>query len=404
MREETSDSALPPVVVIALDELPGLQTARIFHRKGVEVIGVVANRTHFSCRTNTVSKIIQTNTWSKPLVDALEKLGESYPVRPVLIPCIDEAVLQISRNRARLEPYFRFAMPNAQIVEDLTHKKPFFLFAQERQLPIPKTFLVTNREEAERAAAELEYPCVLKPTIKSPKWWRAFGAKALLPESRDELMRAFERAREHSKTLIFQEWVRGGEDELFSVNCYYDQSGVAQVNFVARKLRQWPPFTGFTSLGEEVRNDEVLKLCHQVFGSVRYRGLGYLEVKRDSKTGQHKVIEANVCRPTGRSALAEGCGVELLYTMYCDLVGLALPEQREQTYRGGRWVQVLNDLRSAHFFWKRGELSLMAYLRSMRNIKAYAVWSLSDPKPFLRQLKLVARSSLKRKLRRLLRR
>jgi D-aspartate ligase len=74
--------------------------------------------------------------------------------------------------------------------------------------------------------------------------------------------------------------------------------------------------------------------------------------------------------------------VELLYTMYCDVVGLPLPKNRVQTYRGGKWVQLLNDFRSALYFWRKGELTLFQYLRSLRNIKVFAIWSLSDPAPF----------------------
>ena len=40
--------------------------------------------------------------------------------------------------------------------------------------------------------------------------------------------------------------------------------------------------------------------------------LGYVEAKRDVRTGRHYLIEPNIGRPTGRSAIAEAGGVELL--------------------------------------------------------------------------------------------
>ena len=182
--------------------------------------------------------------------------------------------------------------------------------------------------------------------------------------------------------LIVQEYIRGGEGALYSSNCYYDRSGAPLVTFIAKKIRQWPPLTGYTSLGEECRNDAVLEQSNLLFGKVPYRGLGYLEVKRDEVSGEHLIIEANIGRPTGRSALAEGCGVELLQTMYCDVLGMPLPAKRTQTYKGGKWIQIINDMKSAWFFYRRGELTIPAYLRSLQGIKVFAVWSLTDPLPF----------------------
>lgn len=70
-------------------------------------------------------------------------------------------------------------------------------------------------------------------------------------------------------------------------------------------------------------------------------------MKRDPETGRQYAIEANVGRPTGRSAIAEAGGVELLHTMYCDVAGLPLPNGRTQTYKGTKWIDVRHDLQSA---------------------------------------------------------
>ena len=66
------------------------------------------------------------------------------------------------------------------------------------------------------------------------------------------------------------------------------------------------------------RDDVVLRETVRLFKSVNYRGLGYVELKRDERSGEYYIMEPNIGRPTGRSAIAEAGGVELLYTMYCD--------------------------------------------------------------------------------------
>jgi predicted ATP-grasp superfamily ATP-dependent carboligase len=126
----------------------------------------------------------------------------------------------------------------------------------------------------------------------------------------------------------------------------------------------------------------VLQETIRLFQGVNYQGLGYVEMKRDQRTGKYYIIEPNIGRPTGRSAIAEAGGVELLYTMYCDAVGLPLPENREQQYKGVKWIYFRRDLQSAWYYWSKGQLSLKGLWQSWRGPKADAVFSWGDMGPF----------------------
>src|SRR5207302_1924811 len=72
-----------------------------------------------------------------------------------------------------------------------------------------------------------------------------------------------------------------------------------------------------------------------------------------------------------------------IYSMYCDLVDLPLPVRREQTYRGAKWIYLKNDLASSWFYWQKGELTITQWVRSLWGHKRDAVFSWSDPMPFL---------------------
>jgi predicted ATP-grasp superfamily ATP-dependent carboligase len=132
----------------------------------------------------------------------------------------------------------------------------------------------------------------------------------------------------------------------------------------------------------ECRNDVVRDETVRLFSGVGFWGLVYLEMKRDSRTGQHLIVEPNIGRPTGRSATAEAGGVELLYAMYCDVLGLPLPADLTQRYVGAKWIYLGRDLRSALHYWRRGELSFRGWLDSLRGPKVDAVFSWRDPLPF----------------------
>jgi predicted ATP-grasp superfamily ATP-dependent carboligase len=385
-RARRTTEPLPTAVIIGLDCITGLQTARILARRGVPVVGIAARPDHFCCRTNAVRRVIRSATSGESLLTTLMALAGMLRQPAVLVPCTDLAVLTVSGARERLGAAFRMTLPDHEVVEMLMDKERFAAHAEATGLPVPRTRLVRTRAEAERAANELSYPVVLKPRLKTVEWQRNTSAKAFKTSNADELLATYDRVGGWSDVLLLQEWIDGGEENLYSCNCYYDRNGKCIATFVARKLRQWPPQTGTSSLGEECRNDAVLRATLQLFSGVSYRGLGYVEMKRDARTGSHYVIEPNVGRPTGRSSISEAGGVELHFAAYCETAGLPLPPQLEQRYGGAKWIYLRHDVQSALYYWRRGELSLADWWRSISGRKTEAVLDLSDPKPFVADL------------------
>jgi predicted ATP-grasp superfamily ATP-dependent carboligase len=372
-----------PAIVVGLDCITGLQTARLLDARGIPVIGLVADPGHFCARTRVPRRIVRGELRGEGLVRSLERLAEDLPGPAVLIPCTDAAVLAISGAAERLSGPYRFVLPSHDVVVRLMDKVPFAEHAIANDLPIPPTRILRSRADAEVAARELPLPAVIKPGLKTAAWVAGTRAKAIQVGSAEDLVATWDRASAWSDVLIAQSWVAGGEDALFSVNTYHDRTGAPRVAFVARKLRQWPVDTGTSSLGEEVRNDEVRDIALRLFDSVAYRGLGYVEIKRDAVSGRLQIIEPNIGRPTGRSAIAERGGVELVLSAYRDALGQELPVPTEQHYRGVKWIYWRHDLQSAIVHARRGELTPGAWLRSVRGPRIEAVGSRRDPAPFI---------------------
>lgn len=391
MRRPAKRSSLPSAVVIGLDCVTGLQTARILARHDIPVIGVAGQPRHFSCRTRACRTVIPANTSTEAFIDALIALGPSLDQKAVLFPCTDPSVLLISRNRSRLEPWYHVVLPDPEVVELLIDKTSFYRFAEEHELPIPGTSLLFQRADAEEAAETFAFPVILKPPVRTDIWEEQRLAKVYRAFGRSELLELYDRLAPWTKSLLVQEWIEGSDQDLYSCNCYYDRDSKPLVTFVARKVRQWRPQAGTSSLGEECRNDVVLRTTLELFGGAMFRGLGYLEMKQDRRTGRHLIIEPNIGRPTGRSAIAEIGGVELLYTKYCDTVGLPLPESREQKYGGAKWIYLRHDFQSALYYWRRKELTLKEWRRSWRGCRTDAVFEWRDPAPFFLDLWSTAR-------------
>lgn len=382
MRANASNAQAAPAIVIGLDCITGLQTARVLADRQVPVIAIARDPAHPCCRTRVCQQILYADTGSEAFIRTLETLGPTLPQKAVLFPCTDMSVWLISRHRQRLLDWYHIALPAPETVEMLMDKVSFYTYAEQAGLPIPKTFFLRSRADVEQAATQLTFPCILKPPLKTPTWEQHTKAKVYKVESADELLALYDRCAGWADMLMVQEWIAGPDTNLYACNCYFNADAEPLVTYVTRKLRQWPLETGTGCLGVEARNDVVLQESLRLFKSVNYHGLGYVEMKRDERSGAHLIIEPNVGRPTGRSAMAEAGGVEILYTKYCDLLGLPLPSAREQKYEGLKWVYLRRDLQAAFTAWRRGQLTLAEWWQSLRGKKCYAAFSWRDPVPF----------------------
>jgi D-aspartate ligase len=152
------------------------------------------------------------------------------------------------------------------------------------------------------------------------------------------------------------------------------------VTFTSRKLRQWPPQVGDTSLAEECSDDFVLRETIRLVQSVHFRGIAFVDIKRDMHSGRYFILDPNIGRLAAWMGIAEANGVELLYTMYCDTAGIPLPANRKQTFSGLKWMYLRKDIQSALYYWLRGELtikrwSIIAGSKSRRAVLTGRSWS-----------------------------
>lgn len=399
IRPEAAESQrlLPVVVLVGLDCVTGLQSARLLRKRGVRVVGLAARPKHFCCRTNAVERFVISETSGPGLLRSLQKLSADFSQKPVLLPCTDLSVLTISAHRQELQSLYEFVLPDHDLVNVLIDKVQFAGFAQRQGFPVPGTRVLTDAQAAARAAEEMSFPVFVKPAVKTARWEANTALKAVRTESPDDLKAAWARYSEFAAELIAQEYIHGEVTDCCTVNVYFDRHGKLQQLYVSQKDRQWPPEFGTACAAHAATNAEVERLTIDFFRKLNYRGLGYLEFKQDRRTGRYLIIEPNIGRPTGRSAMAEACGIPLLWTVYCDAAGLnASPEVVDRSGESVselsttdlgpadlKWIHLRRDLQAAVRLWRRRESSLREWLHSLRGRRIYAVLNRHDLRPFL---------------------
>ncbi|MHA2406142.1 MAG: carboxylate--amine ligase, partial [Candidatus Hermodarchaeia archaeon] len=259
----------PYAVVVGLDSLNGIQCTRILAERNIPVIAIAKDPQHYGCRTKLCDRILFANTTNDDFILSLEKLGPKLVQKAVLFPCIDMSVLLVSQHRKRLENLYHIALPSHDVVGMMMNKMTFYSFAHDNGFSIPQTFILNSREDVSRASDRLTFPCTIKPPNSAiPTWEQNSKLKAYKVLTPGELLTTYEFAHEWSTELIVQEWIEGPDSNLYSCNCYFNAESTPMVTFVARKLRQWPPVTGESSLGQECRDDYVLNETVRLFRKI----------------------------------------------------------------------------------------------------------------------------------------
>lgn len=378
----------PPVVIVGIDDERGVHVARTMARHGIDVIGIARRPTSAGARSRACRRLLVVDIDSEALIDALVEIAADFSSRAVLIPCFDSAVTMISSHRRRLADHYLFALPDDETVQLMKDKVQFYDYAERHGFLTPRTVVLRHERDIDVAIRELRFPCILKPPdSKSPRWQSHTRVKAFQVNDESELRALHRRHSQASHTLILQEMVRGDDTAIYTCYGYYGEAAEPLIEFTSRKLRQWPIRSGVGCLAEEIPQEEVRETANRLLEPLGFRGLCSLELKRDSEDGNFYIIEANIGRPTGRAAHVEGCGVEMLLTMYCDLLGMPLPECRTQPFEGRKWINIRRDTLSAAAYWRRGELTIRDWYRSIRGVSSFALLSWRDPWPFLTDVK-----------------
>ena len=215
----------------------------------------------------------------------------------LIVPVTDEIILPLSEARAHFAGVCRLALPGMQALATALDKRATLELAEGLDIPVPRTALVANTDEALAAAEDIGWPVVLKPQSsrvyrreQDPKTGEqgkvaAFGVSyAAGPET---LTTQVGRLEGRSGVLV-QEYCTGTG---IGIELLMDR-GRPLAAFQHRRVREVPITGGASSYRDSVPLDPVL-LDHAVrlLGALDWTGLAMVEFKAGN-TG-HTLMEVN---------------------------------------------------------------------------------------------------------------
>ena len=374
----------PPPAVVAGLNINGLAVARTLGRAGIPVYGISFGPPGEEARSRYFRRVREADSanWIDLLLDWAEELGGNTP----LFPVTDLAVTRAAARSGDLEGKFLLPFSPPGTALDLLDKEGFHREASRLGFPVPATFFVSSPEEMEAALEEVPFPCIVKPVVKTRGFLRSGARKAHIAHHPEEAREAYRSFSSAEPRALVQEYVPGGDGDVWFCLLYMNSRGEASVSFTGRKLRQWPPLSGGTSACEPAREPKLEEMSVRFFREVGFQGICSMEFKRDPTKERFFMVEPTVGRTDWQSALADANGVPIPLVAYREMLGLSPPPLRRKRIPR-RWIHLEEDRAAASALRERGELSPLAWLLSMRPPIRWTWWAWDDPAPFLARIR-----------------
>jgi D-aspartate ligase len=300
--------------------------------------------------------------------------------RALLIPIDDAASVFVDEHAQTLEPDFLFPRQPVGLAQALSSKREMYELCMEHGIPTPASAFPESEAELLQYAEQGAFPTVLKCINAGDA--PPGAPRVAIVENRDQLLTAYRQMESpDAPNLMIQEYVPGKPETIWMFNGYFDRQSACRVGFTGKKIRQTPPYTGATTLGVCLPNPTVEDATVRLMAAIGYKGILDIGYRFDQRDGKYKLLDVNP-RIGGTFRLFVGeNGLDVLRTMYLDLTGQEVPSTTLS--EGRRWIVMPWDLASSLTYWRRGDIKLGEWLRSLRYVQEDAWFAADDPLPFL---------------------
>ncbi|HEX7059066.1 MAG TPA: hypothetical protein VF176_04375 [Solirubrobacterales bacterium] len=376
-----SDSTKPPVILLG-GNVTAVPVARSLGRAGIAVhaIGAPGDPVKHSRYCRGYEPVAPGDTMQDRW---LEWLLERAPRPAVVLPCADDGIELVARNRGMLAEHgLQSVEGDDGVMLAMLDKHRTYEIAERAGVATPRTHTVRARADMGEALDPFEYPCGLKP-IHGHEFAQRSGikAKVIVVKGREQLDSTLERLIDLDLAMQVTEIVPGPDDNLLGHFAYMDSQGKPAGQFTNRKLRQHPIHFGVGAYIVAERAPDVAEAGMRFLREAGLRGVAHVEFKRDARDGQLKLIECNHRFNLGIALLCNS-GFDLPLLAYNRVVGLAGPSLDSPRYGLHQWHPV-PDARAFLAYRRAGELTTWGWLRSLAHRQCFSLFALDDPMPSL---------------------
>ncbi|WP_350344704.1 carboxylate--amine ligase [Proteinivorax tanatarense] len=373
-------------VILGSNYYIALNAMRALGKKGIKVIGVDYNKKDayaLSSKYCSEELILPHYKYKKnEFIEGLIDFAKEEHSKPVLIPCADPYVEVIDEFRDELLKYYLLPPIEKGLTVNLLNKDSLHDIAREHDVKVPEIIWLKDNDILREVEKKFGYPCLLKPA-NSHQFVETFRQKMFIANNKEELDEAIKKVEEKGIEAFVQRIIPGPDSNMHTFDCYIDTSGEVSHYTTCQKKRQYPINYGASVYTGQKYFPELYDIGASFLKEIGYRGFAEIEFKKDEESKDFYLIEVNV-RLTNFDVLLQKIDLNMPYIMYKDLVGEPLKPKAIKDDTNVHFWYAYEDILAIRNYLKTGQLSLKDILVSLKHRKAYAIWSVKDPIPFIK--------------------
>jgi predicted ATP-grasp superfamily ATP-dependent carboligase len=325
---------LKPAVILGIDTPIGLAIIRDLGSHGVSVTGIGRHASALGMASRYLHEGLLRANGEAGLIKQLQDLGRR--LGPACLFAISESdIALLNRHRSQLSGFVLMFADEARMTRVL-NKEQTYAAAAQVGIRVPRTEQPGSMEEVLALAGTLRFPVVLKWANPNDVVHTLADAGLDLDKTHycytgDDLASYL---RPYEKVGIYplvQEYCTGyGLGQFVLMH-----RGEPHYTFQHRRVHEWPPEGGFSTLCESLPAESHQALMAQSIGLLRaldWEGVAMVEYRHDPDTGESALMEING-RFWGSLPLAYHAGAAFPWNLY-RLFAMGQPVQ-QHPYRSG---------------------------------------------------------------------
>ena len=313
-----------PSAVVFPDNLGALAAARELGAAGIPVFVAgpkrgPAARSRFATFLEMPDLYQSTAEWAR----ALGEWGSKQSQRPVLFASEDAGLLVSEKHHDELAQHFDKPHPAPGVILGVVDKRRLYAAAEKIGVGVPGSREITSIEDVAGLTAS---GWLIKPSVRYrlderggiSTFLQATGAtKAIAGDP----VTAAQGVLAAGFPTILQEAVPGPFENLVTIAVSLGRDGRVLDWFAARKQYEYPEPFGDGLIVRTVKDPGLLEPAVRLLRELGYWGICDMEFKRDVRTGQYKLLDANP-RTWLWLNLGTRSGHHLLLKVYNETTGL----------------------------------------------------------------------------------
>ena len=314
-------------------------------------------------------------------ISFLIDVGESLGPGCLLFPTCDENAILAASHHEELSKWFAYPAQSSELARSLVSKKEMYFLAKEHGIPVPQTSFPQTVEEIVAFSRTASFPVVAKG-IDGARLKRALGAGVIIAENQADLLEIYSRLDKPDYcNLMLQEYIPGGDDSVWMCNGYFNSDSDCLFGITGKKIRQYPAYTGQTSLGICLRNDVIYETTVRWMKALGYKGILDIGFRYDQRDGSYKLLDVNPrLGATFRLFVGED-GMDVVRAQYLHLTGQTVHASNAQV--GRKWIVEDADIISCLHYLRDRALGFSEWITSYWGVQEGAWFSTDDWRPVI---------------------